>query len=149
MLCSPNRFANQQTVWSYCRFRPMPQFGNYIRQPLNKSYDETRRKGNAGRKVLFPGRVGAIIKKIGDFFKGDYLQMTCNYSDEDKRQMLITAKSRNKSRLRELIDFCRLSGFGNWGLQPVPAYLSTAPGWPDCWKRPVLRFLSSTARKAG
>ena len=145
MLCSPNRFANHQTVWSYCRFRPMPQFGNYIRQPLNKSYDETRRKGNAGRKVLFPGRVGAIIKKIGDFFKGDYLQMTCNYSDEDKRQMLITAKSRNKSRLRELIDFCRLSGFRKLG----PAYLSTAPGWPDCWKRPVLRFLSSTARKAG
>ncbi len=97
MLCSPNRFANQQTVWSYCRFRPMLQFGNYIRQPLNKFYDETRRNGNAGRKVLFPGRVGAIIKKIGDFFKGDYLQMTCNYSDEDKRQMLITAKSRNKS----------------------------------------------------
>lgn len=116
MLCSPNRFANQQTVWSYCRFRPMPQFGNYIRQPLNKSYDETRRKGNAGRKVLFPGRVGAIIKKIGDFFKGDYLQMTCNYSDEDKRQMLITAKSRNKSRLRELIDFCRLSGFRKLGI---------------------------------
>lgn len=69
MLCSPNRFANQQTVWSYCRFRPMPQFGNYIRQPLNKSYDETRRKGNAGRKVLFPGRVGAIIKKSETFSK--------------------------------------------------------------------------------
>ena len=81
----------------------MLQFGNYIRQPLNKSYDET-------------SRVGAIIKKIGDFFKGDYLQMTCNYSDEDKRQMLITAKSRNKSRLRELIDFCRLSGFRKLGI---------------------------------
>lgn len=42
--------------------------------------------------------------------------MTYNYSDEDKRQMLITAKSRSKSRLQELIDFCHLSGFRKLGI---------------------------------
>lgn len=42
--------------------------------------------------------------------------MTCNYSDEDKKQMLTAARARNKSRLRELIDFCRLSGFRKLGI---------------------------------
>ncbi len=42
--------------------------------------------------------------------------MTHHYSDEDKRQMLIAAQSLNKSRLRELIDFCHLSGFRKLGI---------------------------------
>lgn len=42
--------------------------------------------------------------------------MTCQYSSQDKKQMEIAAKAKNPSRLQELIDFIKISGFNKIGI---------------------------------
>lgn len=42
--------------------------------------------------------------------------MTCNYTNEDKDLMIISAKAKNKSRLQELLDFIAISGFKKIGV---------------------------------
>ena len=42
--------------------------------------------------------------------------MTCNYTAEDKNVMRVSAQAKNKSRLQELIDFAKISGFKKIGV---------------------------------
>ena len=42
--------------------------------------------------------------------------MTCNYSEADKQQMKISAMAKNKSRMQELLDFIKISGFKKIGI---------------------------------
>lgn len=42
--------------------------------------------------------------------------MTCNYENEDREIMIKSAKAKSKSRLQELIDFARISGFKKLGI---------------------------------
>lgn len=42
--------------------------------------------------------------------------MTCSYSEDDKKEMKLAAQAKNKSRLQELIDFAKLSGFKKLGI---------------------------------
>lgn len=42
--------------------------------------------------------------------------MACNYTNQDKETMKISASAKSKSRLQELIDFAKLSGFKKIGI---------------------------------
>lgn len=42
--------------------------------------------------------------------------MVCTYNDQDKHMMKLSAQAKSKSRLQELIDFARLSGFKRIGV---------------------------------
>ncbi len=42
--------------------------------------------------------------------------MACNYNNEDKRVMKLSADAKNQSRLQELIDFAKLSGYKKIGI---------------------------------
>ncbi len=42
--------------------------------------------------------------------------MACDYTNQDKEMMKIAARSKSKSRLQELIDFAKLSGFKKIGI---------------------------------
>lgn len=42
--------------------------------------------------------------------------MTCDYKSEDCEMMKKAAKAKNKSRLQELIDFAKISGFKKLGI---------------------------------
>lgn len=42
--------------------------------------------------------------------------MTCDYKNEDREIMIKAAKAKNKSRLQELVDFAKISGFKKLGV---------------------------------
>ncbi len=42
--------------------------------------------------------------------------MTCDYKSEDREVMIKSAKAKSKSRLQELIDFAKISGFKKLGI---------------------------------
>lgn len=42
--------------------------------------------------------------------------MSCNYNANDKNIMKISAQAKNQSRLQELIDFAKISGFKKLGI---------------------------------
>lgn len=42
--------------------------------------------------------------------------MTCDYKNEDCEMMKKAAKAKNKSRLQELVDFAKISGFKKLGI---------------------------------
>ena len=42
--------------------------------------------------------------------------MACLYTDDDKKQMIVSAQAKNKSRIQELIDFIKISGFHKIGV---------------------------------
>lgn len=42
--------------------------------------------------------------------------MVCTYNEQDKHMMKLSAQAKSKSRLQELIDFARLSGFKKIGV---------------------------------
>ena len=68
--------------------------------------------------------------------------MKGHYSDDEKRQMQITAQAKNKSRLQELIDFSKLSGFERLGITSCAGMLAYAK------KLVVLKFIWFIAKKA-
>lgn len=42
--------------------------------------------------------------------------MECRYTTNDKKEMILAAKAKDKSRLQELVNFARLSGFKKLGI---------------------------------
>ena len=64
--------------------------------------------------------------------------MTCNYTAEDKNVMRVSAQAKNKSRLQELIDFAKISGFKKIGVANCKGGFSerTGDGF-QCQFRPL------------
>ncbi len=75
--------------------------------------------------------------------------MTGVYEEEDKEVMKLTAASRNKSRLQELIEFAKLSGFKRLGIASCKEVLSYAEKLEKILQEAGFEVYSINCRESG
>lgn len=75
--------------------------------------------------------------------------MTCNYNDEDKDLMIISAKAKNKSRLQELVDFVLISGFKKIGVANCKGVQEYADKFVEILKSKGLDVVAINCKESG
>lgn len=76
-------------------------------------------------------------------------EMTCQYNNEDKSLMKIAAEAKNKSRLQELIDFAKISGFKKLGIANCKSVDSLAQKMADLLRDAGFEVVSINCKESG
>ncbi|CDB52927.1 MAG: DUF1847 domain-containing protein [Alphaproteobacteria bacterium] len=75
--------------------------------------------------------------------------MTCNYNAEDKNVMKVSAQAKNKSRLQELIDFAKISGFKKIGVANCKGVQELADRFIALLREQGLEVVSVNCKESG
>ena len=75
--------------------------------------------------------------------------MTCNYTAEDKNVMRVSAQAKNKSRLQELIDFAKISGFKKIGVANCKGVQELADRFIALLREQGLEVVSVNCKESG
>ena len=75
--------------------------------------------------------------------------MTCNYNAEDKNVMRVSAQAKNKSRLQELIDFAKISGFKKIGVANCKGVQELADRFIALLREQGLEVVSVNCKESG
>lgn len=75
--------------------------------------------------------------------------MTCNYNENDKQQMKISAQAKNKSRMQELIDFIKISGFHKVGIANCASMQAYADKLVEILKKENCQIFAINCKESG
>lgn len=75
--------------------------------------------------------------------------MSINYSTEDKEAMKVAFQAKSRSRLQELIDFCKISGFKKIGIANCKAVQELADKLINILKNQGFEVVSMNCKESG
>lgn len=75
--------------------------------------------------------------------------MSYNYNDEDKDLMRISAQAKNKSRIQEMLDFIKVSGFNRIGVANCASMQKYADKLADILKSAGLSVSAVNCKESG